>query len=128
MAERPDVPEEMLDRLNIIAEALPECRQEPAWVGVRWRVGQATIAHVFGGEDGRFRITLRGDPEDVRAFEHLGPPYFRAEWGRNVIGMILDDATDWAEVAELLTVSYVIQAPARLASRIALPESRPGSD
>ncbi|GAA1764824.1 MmcQ/YjbR family DNA-binding protein [Nostocoides vanveenii] len=128
MAERPDVPEEMLDRLNIIAEALPECRQEPAWVGVRWRVGQATIAHVFGGEDGRFRITLRGDPEDVRAFEHLGPPYFRTEWGRNVIGMILDDATDWAEVAELLTVSYVIQAPARLASRIALPESRPGSD
>lgn len=128
MAERPDVPEEMLDRLNTIAEALPECRQEPAWVGVRWRVGQATIAHVFGGEDGRFRITLRGDPEDVRAFEHLGPPYFRAEWGRNVIGMILDDATDWAEVAELLIVSYVIQAPARLASRIALPESRPGSD
>jgi len=128
MAERPDVPEEMLDRLNTIAEALPECRQEPAWVGVRWRVGQATIAHVFGGEDGRFRITLRGDPEDVRAFEHLGPCYFRAEWGRNVIGMILDDATDWAEVAELLTVSYVIQAPARLASRIALPESRPGSD
>ncbi|HNQ06128.1 MAG TPA: MmcQ/YjbR family DNA-binding protein [Tetrasphaera sp.] len=128
MAERPDVPEEMLDRLNTIAEALPECRQEPAWVGVRWRVGQATIAHVFGGEDRRFRITLRGDPEDVRAFEHLGPPYFRAEWGRNVIGMILDDATDWAEVAELLIVSYVIQAPARLASRIALPESRPGSD
>ena len=40
--------------------------------------------------------------------------------------MILDDATDWAEVAELLIVGYVIQAPARLASRIALPESRPG--
>lgn len=128
MAERPDVPEEMLDRLETIVAALPECRQEPAWVGLRWRVGQTTIAHVFGGEDGQFRITLRGDPEDVRAFEHLGPPYFRAEWGRNVIGMILDDATDWAEVAELMTVSYVIQAPARLADRIALPESRPGSD
>lgn len=128
MGERPEVPDDVLDRLGAIAADLPECREEPAWVGVRWRVGQATIAHVFGGEDGRFRITLRGEPDDVLAFEHLGPPYFRADWGRNVIGLILNAATDWEEVAELLTISYLIQAPARLASRIALPESRSGPD
>lgn len=128
MGERPEVPDDVLDRLGAIAADLPECREEPAWVGVRWRVGQATIAHVFGGEDGRFRLTLRGEPDDVLAFEHLGPPYFRADWGRNVIGLILNDTTDWEEVAELLTISYLIQAPARLASRIALPESRSGPD
>ena len=119
MADRPDVPEGMLDRLRAAADRLPECVEERAWVGTRWRAGGKTIAHVFGGEDGLFRITLRGDPEDVAAFEHLGPPYFKTEWGRNVIGMVLGDLTtwpdtDWDEVAELVTISYLVHAPKRL--------------
>ncbi len=118
--ERPEVPEATLQRLRGIVAALPECTEERAWVGLRWRVSGATVAHVFGGEDGQFRITLRGDPDEVRAFEHLGSPYFRTDWGRNVIGMVLDeDTTDWVEVAELLTISYCIQAPKRLADEVA---------
>jgi hypothetical protein len=81
------------------------------------------VAHVFGGEDQRFRITFRADPDEVMAFEHLGPPYFRTSWGRNVVGLVLDAATDWQELAELLTDSYCIQAPAALAERV----PRPGS-
>ena len=100
----------------------PECRVEPAWVGTRWRVGSATVAHVFGGEDQLFRIVFRAEPDEVMALEHLGPPYFRAGWGRDVVGMILDDDTDWDELAELLTDSYCVQAPASLAQRV----SRPG--
>ena len=42
--------------------------------GTRWRVGSATVAHVFGGEDQVFRITFRGEPDEVAAFEHLGEP------------------------------------------------------
>jgi YjbR len=110
-------------RIDRVLGALPECRQEDAWVGTRWRVGSATVAHVFGGEDQRFRITFRGDVEDVMAFEHMGPPYFRAGWGRNVIGMLLDEDTDWAELAELLTDSYCLQAPDRLADQVARPEA-----
>jgi hypothetical protein len=55
------------------------------------------------------------------AFEHLGPPYFRSEWGADVVGLLLDDATDWVELGELLTESYCIQAPARLAARVERP-------
>ena len=90
---------------------LPRARPESAWVGPRWRVGQATIAHVFGGEDQLFRITFRAELDEVMAFEHLGAPYFRVGWGRNVVGMLLDDDTDWEELAELLTDSYCLQAP-----------------
>jgi len=111
----------MLARLRPILACLPECEEEDAWVGIRWRVGQATVAHVFGGEDQLFRITFRGEPGEVVAFEHLGPPYFRAGWGRNVIGLLLDDDTDWEEVAELLTDSYCVQAPQRLAEQVARP-------
>jgi hypothetical protein len=119
--DRPPVPAAYVDRIHAVVGRLPEAFVEDAWVGVRWRVGQATVAHVFGGEDGLFRVTFRGDPEEVMAFEHLGDPYFRAGWGRNVIGLVLDDGTDWEELTELLTDSYCIQAPAGLAARVERP-------
>ena len=121
MAERPLVPEEWVLRVGAILTALPECEEESAWVGTRWRVGAATVAHVFGGEDQLFRITFRGEPDEVIAFEHLGDPYFRASWGGNVIGLLLDDDTDWTELSELLTDSYCLQAPDRLASLVDRP-------
>jgi hypothetical protein len=119
--DRPLVPEEWVRRLSSILGALPECREEPAWVGTRWRVGPATIAHVFGGEDQLFRITFRAEPDEVMAFEHLGEPYFRSGWGQNVVGMLLDDDTDWTELAELLTDSYCLQAPDKLAAQVERP-------
>jgi hypothetical protein len=99
----------------------PECVEEDAWTGVRWRVRGDTVAHVFGGEDQRLRIIFRAEPEEVTAFENLGDPYFKAEWGTNVVGILLDDRTDWSELAELLTDSYCIQAPERLAAAVDRP-------
>jgi hypothetical protein len=121
LADRPLVPEEWVLRIDAILGRLPQCRQEPAWTGTRWRVGGATVAHVFGGEDQVFRITFRGEPDEVVAFEHLGDPYFRPGWGSNTIGLLLDDDTDWDELAELLTDSYCLQAPVNLADRVARP-------
>lgn len=112
------MPQEWLARLDAVISTFPQSYREKAWVGQRWRVGAATIAHVFGGEDQRFRIVFRGEPEEVAAFENLGEPYFRADWGGNVIGLILDERTDWTEVAEALADSYRIQAPAGLAAQV----------
>jgi hypothetical protein len=120
-AERPPVPAHLLTRLRKILGPFEECREEDAWVGVRWRVGEATVAHVFGGEDQLFRITFRAEPDEVMAFEHLGDPYFRSGWGSNVVGLLLDDRSDWVELRELLTDSYCLQAPARLAERVPRP-------
>lgn len=89
---------------------------------MRWRVGSATVAHVFGGEDQRYRITFRGEPDEVAAFEHMGEPYFRSGWGGNVIGLLLADDTDWAELTEMLTDSYCIQAPPTLAAQVHRPD------
>ena len=106
---------------TLLLDGFPECVEERAWVGVRWRVGQATIAHVFGGEDGRFRITFRAESDELMAFQHLGHPYFKTSWGGNVVGMVLDDESDWSELAELLTDSYCVQAPARLVKPVDRP-------
>lgn len=111
----------MIDRVGAVVEALPEAYREDAWVGVRWRIKHATIAHLFGGEDQLFRIMFRGEPGEVLAFEHMGPPYFRAGWSRNVIGLIVDENSDWDDVTELVTVSYCLQAPKKLAAQVELP-------
>jgi hypothetical protein len=121
VAARPEVPIAWVRRLRALLEPLPECVEQDAWVGVRWRVGQATVAHVFGGEDQLFRIVFRAEPAEVMAFQHMGAPYFRAGWGGNVVGMLLDDATDWEELAECLTDSYCLQAPARLVDLVRAP-------
>ena len=119
--KRPDVPDAWVRRIDKIISAFPEAKQEQAWVGVCWRVRRSTIAHVFGGEDQLFRVTFRADPGEVLAFEHLGPNHFRASWGDNVVGLLLDRSTDWAELAEMLTDSYCLQAPPALADRVPRP-------
>ena len=111
----------MLRRLRPLLASLPECVEEAAWVGVHWQVGTATVAHVFGGEDQLFRITFRAEPDEVMALQHLGDPYFRAGWGRNVVGLLLDDRTDYDELGELLTDSYCLQAPQDLVARVPRP-------
>lgn len=120
-ADRPLVPEEWVRRVDAVLGALPRCRQEPAWTGTRWRVGSATVAHIFGGEDQLFRITFRADPDEVMAFQHLGDPYFNVGWSGNAVGMVLDEGTDWEELAELLTDSYCIQAPPHLGAQVDRP-------
>ncbi len=122
MSERATVPTEIVLRLAAIFERLPECSEKDAWTGMAWQVRQATVAHVFGGEDGLIRVSFRAEPDEVEAFQHLGPQYFKASWGSNVVGLVLDERTDWEELAELLTDSYCIQAPQSLADQV----SRPG--
>ncbi|WP_114906446.1 MmcQ/YjbR family DNA-binding protein [Ornithinimicrobium murale] len=118
MTDRPEVPPDWIRRLERLFRTLPEAYQERAWVGTRWRVGQATVAHVFGGEDQLFRVVFRADLSEVMAFEHSGPPFFKAGWGDNVVGIVLDEATDWEELGEMLIESYCLQAPARLAEQV----------
>ena len=64
MPDRPEVPDAMVRRIGAIMAGLPRAEAESAWVGVRWRVGQATVAHVFGGEDQQFAAA--GEPDPAR--------------------------------------------------------------
>ncbi|MFC7490189.1 MULTISPECIES: MmcQ/YjbR family DNA-binding protein [unclassified Knoellia] len=119
--ERPLVPGEWIERISQMLGAFPEVHEHDAWIGMAWKVRSATIAHIFGGEDQLFRITFRAEPDEVAAFEHMGAPYFKASWGGNVVGLLVDDDTDWEELSELLTDSYCIQAPPTLAEQVPRP-------
>jgi hypothetical protein len=130
-----DVRPKILDRLRSICRGLPEAYEEPAWIGVRWRIRQRTVAHVYTAEPERSLaypqhlateepptlMTFRVPAHDLLGLTSSGFPFFRAGWGANVVGVFLGDHTDWSEIAELLTDSYREMAPRFLAARVPLP-------
>lgn len=132
-----DVPPQILDRLSSICLGLPDAYEESAWRGIRWRVRQRTFAHVLtvrpeesdayarlvaaGATEPLVVMTFRAPAEDVAAFAHAGGPFFRAGWGRDVVGLVFSPDTDWTEVAELLTDSFCVMAPQKLVARVERP-------
>ena len=128
MGDIADVAPAVVGRLRVICGELPEAYEEQAWIGLRWRIRRRTFLHVYT-TDGRgsayidmddpaILMTFRAPPGELAALAHAGPPFFRADWGVNVVGMVLDDETDWVEVAELVTDSYRVQAPRRFAGAV----------
>jgi hypothetical protein len=128
---------EVVDRLRAICLALPEAYEERAWVGVRWMVRKRTFAHLIPiDEDSppaliKVRavtalpvtvVTFRSVGQELRALRASGHPFFYAGWGRDVLAMVIDDATDWDEVQELLTESYCVLAPQKLQALVDRPE------
>ena len=127
-----DLSPEVLDRVRSICSALPETHEQVAWVGVRWRIRHDTIAHLLVVADGKPQaharaiggdgpvtvLSFRAPASEVDAYASLGHPYFYGGWGRDVVGIVLDDDTDWDEVEELLADSYRVMAPRKLAARL----------
>jgi hypothetical protein len=123
---RPEPDPRLVARVAEIALLLPAAHEEDAWTGVRWRVRQRTFAHVValhhadalsraGITDGSTVtvVTLRSVGEERAALAAIGLP-FLASWGDDVVAVVLDEDTDWGEVAELVAESYRLLAPARL--------------
>ena len=135
MSSPGDVPPEILDQLRRICRELPEAYEEPAWIGIRWRIRTRTVAHVYTPDADRFPIyashvvdgeaptvlTVRVPVQDLFGLIAGGFPFFRAPWGHNVAAAVLGDHTDWTEIAELITDSYCEMAPKFLAARVVRP-------
>jgi hypothetical protein len=122
-------------RISPICAALPEVAEEPAWIGTRWRVRTRTFAHVLPIIDGapaafakavgrpgsHVVVAFRSDGPELQALAATGPPYFTAQWGRPIGGLVLGSSTDWGEVEELLTESYCLLAPRKLVAQVDRP-------
>ena len=103
--------------------------------------GAKTFAHVMVAQEGyesAYRditgvaepttvLTFRATGDELLALVHAGPPFYQPPWSPTIVGMVLDDDTDWAEVAELVTESYRLlrSAEARTAAVGRPSRSRP---
>ena len=65
-------------------------------------------------------LTFRAAGFLYDALRGAGPPFFTpvwgTQWGTKVIGVALETGTDWGQVAALITESYRLLAPKRLAA------------
>jgi predicted DNA-binding protein (MmcQ/YjbR family) len=130
-----DVSAEIVARLRAVCQGLPEAYEEPAWTGVRWRVRKRTFAHVLEIEAGAPQayaraadhhgpvtvLTFRLPGAELAAVTSGGHPFYHARWGRDVVVLVLEADIDWDEVAELVTESYCLLAPKKLAGLVARP-------
>jgi len=64
---------------------------------------------------------FRSSGPELDALRHGGARFFAPPWRADEVGMVLDAGTDWQEVAELLTESYCVQAPAALRAAVDRP-------
>jgi hypothetical protein len=132
VGKRPEVPHEIVARLRAVCLALPESREEAAWVGTRWCVGKKTFAHVVMIADGwppaYAKAAGSNGPLCVLTFQSLAPrvdphtfsrpPYFRPPWRPDIVGQMIDACTDWDDVGQLLAASYCMLAPRKLADQV----------
>jgi hypothetical protein len=135
MTESADVPPPIVARLRSLCLALPEAHEEQAWVGTRWRIRAKTFAHVLTvdagwppayaraaqSDDLMTVLTFRASGPELDALAGAGHPFFKPPWHPDVVGLVLDDRTDWDEVAELVTDSYCMLAPKKLAALVDRP-------
>ena len=63
-------------------------------------------------------LVLRADPDERDALVSVGHPFDASRAGRDRIGVLLTDDTDWEEIRELVTESYRVLAPKKLTARL----------
>jgi hypothetical protein len=120
-----EVPEDIVERVRTLCLALPE-------VAVRVDYSLTTARSTAHSFDIRRRsfcllvatqdptgqaiplLVLRAHPEEREALLSIGHPFFAARAGRDRIGVLLTDDTNWEEIRELVIESYRVLAPKKL--------------
>lgn len=111
-----------LARLRAICLALPEATEKEAWGDPTWRVRNKIFAMQKGNyEGGRPSVWFKAADGAQRALVEAKPrwlfvpPYVG---NKGWVGAYLDKRVPWAMLQELVTDSYRVIAPRRLAERV----------
>jgi hypothetical protein len=120
-----EIPEGIVERVRTLCLALPEVTVRVDGSLTRTR----STAHSFDirrrsfcllvareGSAGKPvpLLVLRADAEEREVLLAIGRPFFATRAGRDRIGVLLTDDTDWEEIRELVTESYRVLAPKKL--------------
>ena len=120
-----EVPEDIAERVRTLCLALPEVTVRIDYSLIRARstaqsfdIRRRSFCLLVAREDPAGKpvplLVLRADPEERKALLSTGHPFFAPRAGRDRIGVVLTDDTDWEEIRELVIESYRILAPKKL--------------
>jgi hypothetical protein len=117
--ELPDVPDEVVTRVESCLRTLPEVERTTDRYAYAFKIRRRVFAYLLSVENPSgaliTMLVCRADPQERAALLAGGHPYFPPRSGQDRLGVVLDDATDWEEIGELVTESYRLLAPKRLA-------------
>ena len=103
---------------DAVADQDPDLRPRPRRSTEGWPPAYARAA----ATDGPVTVLMfRSSGPELDALRGGGHPFFAPPWRADEVGLILGADGDWTEVAELLTESYCLLAPERLAERVERP-------
>ena len=120
-----EIPEDIVERVRALCMALPEVTVRVDYSLTRAR----STAHSFDIRRRSFcllvaregpagqpvpLLVLRAGPGEREVLLSIGHPFFAPRAGRDRIGVLLTDDTDWEEIRELVTESYRLLAPKKL--------------
>ena len=122
-----EVPEEIVGRIRTLCLALPEVtvrvddsltttRSTALSFDIRRRSFCLLVAREGRTGQPAPLLVLRADPDERHALLSIGHPFFASRAGRDRIVVVLTDNTDWEEIGELVTESYRVLAPKKLAA------------
>jgi hypothetical protein len=116
----PDVPDAVFERVEAMCSALPEVTlRTDKWAHafeVRRRVFTFLLSAADAAGTQMTALVVSADVDERRALLAIGHPYFPPSSGERRLGIVVDDATDWDEVAELIIESYRLTAPKKLSA------------
>lgn len=103
-----------IERVRELCLALPETAEKEAWGHPTFRVREKMFAAC--GEDAA-TVTFKADPDEREALLADETRFFYPAYvgSKGWVGMNLTGTVDWDEVRELLTTSWTIIAPKRVA-------------
>jgi hypothetical protein len=120
-----EVPDDIVERVRTLCLALPEVTVRVDYSLVRTRstaqsfdIRRRSFCLLVAREDPAGQpvplLVLRAGPEERKALLSIGHPFFAPRAGRDRIGVLLTDDTDWEEIRELVIESYRVLAPKKL--------------
>lgn len=131
----PNVAEVALERTQAIVARLPDVERSDNPLGCYFLVRRKIFAQVATAIDRRGQpatiVAMRPDPEEREALIAMGHPYFsRGPWDERLgrIAVLIEAATDWDEIADLVIDSYRLTAPKKLVAQLDASDRRIGSE
>jgi len=121
-----DIPADLLKSARTICLALPEALEKETWDHPTFRVRDKIFAGVGSADNDIFAegqtdapvvtMSMKAAPGEQESLLAQGSPFFKPKYvgSKGWIGVVIDENTDWGEVAELVRDSYIAIAPKKL--------------
>lgn len=120
----PTFAEVALGKMEAIVARLPEVERSDNPPGCYFLVRRkifAQVATVLDRDQPITMVVMRPEPGEREALLAMGHPYFsRGSWDDRLgrVAVLVDERTNWDELAELVTDSFRLTAPKKLIARL----------